>query len=55
MGTTIGICASETPMERSSSVFHAPWVWSMPSEAVTPVSTAGSPEMAWVATAWQGQ
>ena len=55
MGTTIGICASETPMELSRSVFHPLWVWSIPSEAVTPVSTAGSPEMALVATAWQGQ
>ena len=55
MGATVGICPSATPMEPSSAAFQRPWVWSIPSDAVTPVSIAGTPEMAWVATAWQGQ
>ena len=55
MGTTIGICFSVMPMEPRRSVFQPLCVWSIPSEAVTPVSMAGSPEMALVATAWQGQ
>ena len=42
-------------MEPSNSVFQRPRVWSRPSDVVTPVSTAGTPERAWVATAWQGQ
>ena len=54
-GTTIGICFSAMPMEPRRSVFQPLCVWSIPSEAVTPVSMAGSPEMALVATAWQGQ
>ena len=42
-------------MEPRRSAFQRPWVCSIPSDAVTPVSMAGRPEMALVATAWQGQ
>ena len=55
IGTTVGICSSDTPSERKRSAFQRPWVCRSPSEAVTPVSIAARPEMAWVATAWQGQ
>ena len=46
MGTTVGICSSATPNECSNSAFQRPCVWSRPSDAVTPVSTAGRPESA---------
>ncbi len=56
MGTTAGICCSATPIEPSSSVFQRPWVWSRPERGGdTGVDRPAVPEMAWVATAWQGQ
>ena len=55
IGTTMGNCASWTPTEARRSRFHVPDMWRDPSDAVTPVSMAGRPDRAWVATAWLGQ
>ena len=55
IGTTSGSCASRTPMPASISEFHFPPACRAPIDAVTPVSMAGTPESAWVATAWHGQ
>ena len=43
------------PDRIQSSTFHRPPECTAPMDAVTPVSTAGTPDRAWVATAWHGQ
>ena len=42
-------------MPASISAFHCPPACREPIDAVTPVSIAGTPESAYVATAWHGQ
>ncbi len=55
IGTTMGICSLDTPKELRRSPFQPLFEYSIPSDAVTPLSIAGRPERALVATAWQGQ
>ena len=56
IGTTVGICASDTPMRRQQLGVPAPvGVEQAERRGDAGVDRPAVPEMAWVATAWQGQ